>query len=65
MITAVRRRRAVFTWAAMSSREDGVATLAGFIGDEGAALGLVEDFHALVAMLAERDPKIVHWRFVQ
>ncbi len=42
--------------------------LADFIGTEDAALGLVEDFHALAPMIAEldeRERKIVHWRFVE
>ncbi|MEV1051094.1 RNA polymerase sigma factor SigF [Streptomyces sp. NPDC049887] len=53
--------------AAISGGEDGEAALADFIGDEDAALGLVEDFHALAPMIAaldERDRKIIHWRFV-
>ncbi|MFI6659986.1 RNA polymerase sigma factor SigF [Streptomyces sp. NPDC050523] len=54
--------------AAINSSEDGEAALADFIGDEDAALGLVEDFHALAPMIAElgeRDRKIIHWRFVE
>ncbi|OSZ58588.1 RNA polymerase subunit sigma, partial [Streptomyces pharetrae CZA14] len=54
--------------AAISGSEDGEAALADFIGDEDAALGLVEDFHALAPMIAEldeRDRKIIHWRFVE
>ncbi|WP_371664535.1 RNA polymerase sigma factor SigF [Streptomyces sp. NBC_00280] len=53
--------------AAISGGEDGEAALADFIGDEDAALGLVEDFHALAPMIAElseRDRQIIHWRFV-
>ncbi|MFJ9537404.1 RNA polymerase sigma factor SigF [Streptomyces sp. NPDC101225] len=53
--------------AAINGSEDGEAALADFIGDEDAALGLVEDFHALAPMIAElgeRDRKIIHWRFV-
>ncbi|CAL9393093.1 RNA polymerase sigma factor SigF [Streptomyces sp. enrichment culture] len=54
--------------AAINGSEDGEAALADFIGDEDAALGLVEDFHALAPMideLDERDRKIIHWRFVE
>ncbi|MEU2621603.1 RNA polymerase sigma factor SigF [Streptomyces sp. NPDC007157] len=54
--------------AAINGSEDGEAALADFIGDEDAALGLIEDFHALAPMLAEldeRDRKIIHWRFVE
>ncbi|GGS11853.1 RNA polymerase sigma factor [Streptomyces humidus] len=54
--------------AAISGSEDGESALADFIGDEDAALGLVEDFHALAPMLAEldeRDRRIIHWRFVE
>ncbi|MFF0047231.1 RNA polymerase sigma factor SigF [Streptomyces sp. NPDC005498] len=54
--------------AAINGSEDGEAALADFIGDEDAALGLVEDFHALAPMIAEldeRDRKIIHWRFVE
>ncbi|WP_329281841.1 RNA polymerase sigma factor SigF [Streptomyces sp. NBC_01451] len=53
--------------AAISGSEDGEAALSDFIGDEDAALGLVEDFHALAPMIAglsERDRQIIHWRFV-
>ncbi|CAM5656116.1 RNA polymerase sigma-B factor OS=Streptomyces albaduncus OX=68172 GN=FHS32_000865 PE=4 SV=1 [Streptomyces griseoloalbus] len=53
--------------AAIGSEPDGVV-LADFIGTEDAALGLVEDFHALAPMIAEldeRERKIVHWRFVE
>ncbi|MDW4904210.1 RNA polymerase sigma factor SigF [Streptomyces sp. ADMS] len=53
--------------AAISGSEDGEAALADFIGDEDAALGLVEDFHALAPMIAEldeRERQIIHWRFV-
>ncbi|MER6566828.1 RNA polymerase sigma factor SigF [Streptomyces sp. NPDC001093] len=54
--------------AAINSSEDGEAALANFIGDEDEALQLVEDFHALVPLIAEldeRDRKIIHWRFVE
>ncbi|MEV5508369.1 RNA polymerase sigma factor SigF [Streptomyces orinoci] len=54
--------------AELSSSKDGEAALADFIGDEDAALGLVEDFHALaplIAQLGERDRRIIHWRFVE
>jgi RNA polymerase sigma-B factor len=54
--------------AAINGNDDGEAALADFIGDEDAALGLVEDFHALAPMIAElgdRDRKIIHWRFVE
>ncbi|MEV0204725.1 MULTISPECIES: RNA polymerase sigma factor SigF [unclassified Streptomyces] len=54
--------------AAINSSEDGESALADFIGDEDAALGLVEDFHALAPMIAElddRERKIIHWRFVE
>ncbi|MFI9809105.1 RNA polymerase sigma factor SigF [Streptomyces sp. NPDC052301] len=54
--------------AAINGTEDGESALADFIGDEDAALGLVEDFHALAPMIAaldERDHKIIHWRFVE
>ncbi|MGW2620861.1 RNA polymerase sigma factor SigF [Streptomyces sp. NPDC001500] len=54
--------------AAIGGNEDGEAALADFIGDEDAALGLVEDFHALAPMIAEldeRDRQIIHWRFVE
>ncbi|MEV5440164.1 RNA polymerase sigma factor SigF [Streptomyces sp. NPDC052682] len=54
--------------AAISGSEDGEAALADFIGDEDAALGLVEDFHALAPMIAElapRDRTILHLRFVE
>ncbi|MDQ0597959.1 RNA polymerase sigma-B factor [Streptomyces canus] len=53
--------------AAISGSEAGEAALADFIGDEDAALGLVEDFHTLAPMIAEldeRDRQIIHWRFV-
>jgi RNA polymerase sigma-B factor len=53
--------------AAISGSEDGEAALADFIGNEDAALGLVEDFHTLAPMIAEldeRDRQIIHWRFV-
>jgi RNA polymerase sigma-B factor len=54
--------------AAISGSEDGEAALQDFIGNEDAALELVEDFHALaplIAELGERDRKIIHWRFVE
>ncbi|CAL9535550.1 RNA polymerase sigma factor SigF [Streptomyces sp. enrichment culture] len=54
--------------AAIGSEPDGESVLADFIGAEDAALGLVEDFHALAPMIAdldERERKIVHWRFVE
>ncbi|MGV9557328.1 RNA polymerase sigma factor SigF [Streptomyces sp. NPDC003522] len=54
--------------AAISGSEDGEAALADFIGTEDAALGLIEDFHALAPMVAaldERDRRIIHWRFVE
>ncbi|MEV6759606.1 RNA polymerase sigma factor SigF [Streptomyces sp. NPDC051105] len=54
--------------AAINGSEEGEAALADFIGDEDAALGLIEDFHALAPMIAEldeRDRKIIHWRFVE
>ncbi|MDO0925303.1 RNA polymerase sigma factor SigF [Streptomyces sp. TG1A-8] len=54
--------------AAISGSEDGEAALADFIGNDDAALGLVEDFHALAPMIAaldERDRQIIHWRFVE
>ncbi|MDH6515929.1 RNA polymerase sigma-B factor [Streptomyces sp. SAI-135] len=53
--------------AAINGSEDGEAALANFIGDEDAALALVEDFHTLAPMIAEldeRDRQIIHWRFV-
>ncbi|MGW0095282.1 RNA polymerase sigma factor SigF [Streptomyces sp. NPDC003328] len=54
--------------AAIAGSEDGASVLADFIGDEDAALELVEDFHALAPMIAElgeRDRRIIHWRFVE
>ncbi|MGW7253685.1 RNA polymerase sigma factor SigF [Streptomyces sp. NPDC054834] len=54
--------------AAINNSEDGESVLADFIGSEDAALGLVEDFHALaplIAALDERDRQILHWRFVE
>ncbi|MEV5476581.1 RNA polymerase sigma factor SigF [Streptomyces sp. NPDC052207] len=54
--------------AAIAGSEDGESVLADFIGDEDAALELVEDFHALAPMIAElgeRDRRIIHWRFVE
>ncbi|MFI7503984.1 RNA polymerase sigma factor SigF [Streptomyces sp. NPDC049687] len=54
--------------AAISGDETGEAALADFIGTEDAAMELVEDFHALVPLLAEladRDRQIIHMRFVE
>ncbi|MEH0548988.1 RNA polymerase sigma factor SigF [Streptomyces sp. B21-105] len=54
--------------ATINGSEDGESALADFIGDEDAALGLIEDFHALAPMIAEldeRDRRIIHWRFVE
>ncbi|MFF2200011.1 RNA polymerase sigma factor SigF [Streptomyces sp. NPDC058145] len=54
--------------ATIGGSEDGEAALADFIGNEDAALGLIEDFHSLaplIAELGERDRKIIHWRFVE
>ncbi|MEU1414268.1 RNA polymerase sigma factor SigF [Streptomyces sp. NPDC005731] len=54
--------------AAIGGSEDGESVLADFIGDEDAALELVEDFHALAPMIAEldeRERRIIHWRFVE
>ncbi|MFF0782950.1 RNA polymerase sigma factor SigF [Streptomyces sp. NPDC003720] len=54
--------------ATIGGSEDGEAALADFIGNEDAALGLIEDFHSLAPLLAEldeRDRKIIHWRFVE
>ncbi|MFB8773235.1 RNA polymerase sigma factor SigF [Streptomyces broussonetiae] len=54
--------------AAINGSEEGENALADFIGDEDAALGLVEDLHALgpiIAELDERDRNIIHWRFVE
>ncbi|GAA5074945.1 RNA polymerase sigma factor SigF [Streptomyces similanensis] len=54
--------------AALGGGEESEAALADFIGDDDAALGLVEDFHALAPMIAEldeRDRQIIHWRFVE
>jgi RNA polymerase sigma-B factor len=54
--------------AAITGSEDGESALADFIGDEDAAFGLIEDFHALAPMIAELDErhrKIIHWRFVE
>lgn len=53
--------------AAINGDETGEAALADFIGTDDAALGLVEDFHALAPLLAkldERDRQIIHMRFV-
>ncbi|WP_345620913.1 RNA polymerase sigma factor SigF [Streptomyces ziwulingensis] len=54
--------------AAISGSDEGETALADFIGTEDAALGLVEDFHALAPLLAEleeRDRRIIHMRFVE
>ncbi len=54
--------------AAIGNSVDGESALADFIGDEDAALELVEDFHSLAPMIAElgeRDRRIIHWRFVE
>ncbi|MFE6552616.1 RNA polymerase sigma factor SigF [Streptomyces sp. NPDC057746] len=54
--------------AAIGNSEDGESVLADFIGDEDAALELIEDFHALAPMIAEldeRERRIIHWRFVE
>ncbi|MET8781789.1 RNA polymerase sigma factor SigF [Streptomyces sp. NPDC004589] len=54
--------------AAIGNSEDGESALADFIGDEDAALELIEDFHALAPMIAEldeREQRIIHWRFVE
>ncbi|MER6035830.1 RNA polymerase sigma factor SigF [Streptomyces sp. NPDC001835] len=54
--------------ATIGGSEDGEAALADFIGNEDAALGLIEDFHSLAPLIAEldeRDRKIIHWRFVE
>ncbi|GAA3142196.1 RNA polymerase sigma factor SigF [Streptomyces rameus] len=54
--------------AAISGSEDGEAALQDFLGNEDAALELVEDFHALAPLIAgldERERKIIHWRFVE
>ncbi|MGQ5640152.1 MULTISPECIES: RNA polymerase sigma factor SigF [unclassified Streptomyces] len=54
--------------AAINGSEDGEAALADFIGNEDAALGLIEDFRALAPMIAqldERERKLIHWRFVE
>ncbi|MER6033907.1 MULTISPECIES: RNA polymerase sigma factor SigF [unclassified Streptomyces] len=54
--------------ATINGSADGEAALEDFIGTEDAALGLVEDFHALaplIAGLGERDRQIIHMRFVE
>ncbi|WP_250402818.1 RNA polymerase sigma factor SigF [Streptomyces cellostaticus] len=54
--------------ATINNSTDGEAALEDFIGTEDAALGLVEDFHALaplIAGLGERDRQIIHMRFVE
>ncbi|MFE3637715.1 RNA polymerase sigma factor SigF [Streptomyces sp. NPDC059168] len=54
--------------ATINNSTDGEAPLEDFIGTEDAALGLVEDFHALaplIAGLGERDRQIIHMRFVE
>ncbi|MCZ7457210.1 MULTISPECIES: RNA polymerase sigma factor SigF [unclassified Streptomyces] len=48
--------------------QDSEAALADFIGEEEAALELIEDFHSLaplIAELEERDRRILHLRFVE
>ncbi|MEU8932519.1 RNA polymerase sigma factor SigF [Streptomyces sp. NPDC048409] len=54
--------------AAIGGSEDGESALQDFIGVEDAALGLVEDFHALAPLVAELDERarqIIHMRFVE
>ncbi|MFI9645026.1 RNA polymerase sigma factor SigF [Streptomyces sp. NPDC052040] len=54
--------------ATIGGSEDGETVLADFIGSEDAALGLVEDFHALAPLIAgldERERRIIHLRFVE
>ncbi|MFE8949346.1 RNA polymerase sigma factor SigF [Streptomyces sp. NPDC007856] len=54
--------------AAINGSEDGEAALADFIGDEDAALGLIEDFRTLAPLidqLDERERNLIHWRFVE
>ncbi|MFJ9742121.1 RNA polymerase sigma factor SigF [Streptomyces sp. NPDC101166] len=54
--------------AAIGGDADGETVLADFIGADDAAIGLVEDFHALAPMIAEldeRDRLIIHMRFVE
>ncbi|MFI6564289.1 SigB/SigF/SigG family RNA polymerase sigma factor [Streptomyces sp. NPDC050534] len=54
--------------AAISGSEDGESVLADFLGNEDAALELVEDYHALAPLiqdLGERDRLILHLRFVE
>jgi RNA polymerase sigma-B factor len=54
--------------AAIGGDADGETVLADFIGVDDAAMGLVEDFHALAPMIAElgeRDRQIIHMRFVE
>jgi RNA polymerase sigma-B factor len=54
--------------AVISGSEDGEAALQDFLGNEDAALELVEDFHVLAPLIAgldERERKIIHWRFVE
>ncbi|MFI6019167.1 RNA polymerase sigma factor SigF [Streptomyces sp. NPDC051287] len=54
--------------AAIGGSEDGESALQDFIGMEDAALGLVEDFHALAPLVAELDERarqIIHMRFVE
>ncbi|MEU4131300.1 SigB/SigF/SigG family RNA polymerase sigma factor [Streptomyces wuyuanensis] len=48
--------------------QDSEAALADFIGEEEAALELIEDFHSLAPLIAEledRDRQILHLRFVE
>ncbi|MCQ9182246.1 RNA polymerase sigma factor SigF [Streptomyces sp. IBSBF 2953] len=54
--------------ATISGSDEGESALQDFIGAEDAALGLVEDFHALAPLLGElddRDRQIIHMRFVE
>ncbi|MFE9023886.1 RNA polymerase sigma factor SigF [Streptomyces sp. NPDC007808] len=54
--------------ATIGGDADGEMVLADFIGADDAAMGLVEDFHALAPMIAEldeRDRRIIHMRFVE
>ncbi|MGW1957002.1 RNA polymerase sigma factor SigF [Streptomyces sp. NPDC001920] len=54
--------------ATIGGDADGETVLADFIGADDAAMGLVEDFHALAPMIAEldeRDRRIIHMRFVE
>ncbi|MEV6808635.1 SigB/SigF/SigG family RNA polymerase sigma factor [Streptomyces sp. NPDC051132] len=54
--------------AISADADEGEAALSAFIGEEDAALELVEDFHdlaPLIAGLGERDRRILHMRFVE